>query len=51
MGGAPSARVLTIIAVHLSAMRDGASLAVDGVIVEVWLFGTDQSTEDAFRGS
>jgi hypothetical protein len=34
--------------IHFVAQRDGTGLAMDGVIVEVWLFGADQSTEDAF---
>jgi predicted SnoaL-like aldol condensation-catalyzing enzyme len=45
--------------IHFVAEREGASLALDGVdllrvvdglIVEVWLFGADQDVEDAFWG-
>lgn len=45
--------------IHFVAERDGATLALDGVdllrvvdglIVEAWLFGADQSVEDAFWG-
>jgi ketosteroid isomerase-like protein len=51
---------LVVVPVHFAGKRDGAAMAQDGVdlmavegdqISEVWLFSSDQQSEDAFWGA